>query len=84
MYSHNRRVKLASNEGSYTIKEWNDLKKKYNYTCPSCKKSEPEITLTVDHIKAVSNQGSNYIENIQPLCLSCNISKGVKTIKFRR
>lgn len=63
-------------EGSHTLKEWNELKKKYNYTCKECKKSEPEIKLTVDHYFPILHGGNNYIDNIQPLCLSCNCSKG--------
>ena len=70
-------------EGSFTLKQWRELKAKYNYTCLCCKKQEPEIKLTIDHIKPISLNGTNYINNIQPLCLTCNISKSAKEIDYR-
>jgi 5-methylcytosine-specific restriction endonuclease McrA len=58
--------------GSFTFIEWELLKKQYGYTCIMCEKSEPEIKLTRDHIIPLSKGGSNFIENIQPLCMKCN------------
>lgn len=68
--------------GNFTQGEWELLKKQYNYTCPCCHKSEPKIKLTADHIIPLSKGGSNYIENIQPLCGSCNCKKHTKIIKY--
>ncbi len=62
--------------GSFTLEEWELLKKQYGNKCPRCNKLEPDIKLTIDHIIPLSKGGSNYIENIQPLCYSCNSSKG--------
>lgn len=77
-----RRIKRLGNGGSHTLGEWDRLKAQYNWTCPSCRKSEPVIKLTVDHIVPVSIGGSDNIENIQPLCLPCNVRKFNKVIKF--
>ena len=72
--------------GTHTYGEWEILKKQYNYTCPCCGLSEPfnqkSKYLTEDHIIPLSKGGSNLIENIQPLCLSCNIKKHTNTIKY--
>ena len=69
--------------GSHTYGDWELLKKQYGHTCPCCHKSEPEIKLTEDHIIPLSKGGSDLIENIQPLCLRCNIQKHAKIIKFK-
>lgn len=79
--SQRRAIKLG-NGGSHTLEEWETLKAQYNWKCPRCKKAEPKIKLTVDHIIPVTKGGSNNIENIQPLCQPCNSSKQTKIIKY--
>ena len=69
-------------EGSHTFGEWELLKKQYGYCCLCCSKCEPEIKLTEDHIIPLSKGGSDYIENIQPLCHNCNCKKYTKTTKW--
>lgn len=68
--------------GFHTWGEWELLKKQYNYTCPCCKDIEPKVQLSQDHIIPLSKGGSDYIENIQPLCKSCNFKKHTKIIKY--
>lgn len=77
---HLRRARLWKANGSHTPKEWEDLKEKYGNICLCCREKKP---LTVDHVIPLSKGGTNDIENIQPLCVSCNSRKGTKIIDYR-
>jgi 5-methylcytosine-specific restriction endonuclease McrA len=79
--------------GSFTPEQWSSLKEKFNFMCLCCKQQEPFIKLEVDHIVPLSVWGvwakknkPNYkvsdIENIQPLCRSCNSRKKDKIINY--
>lgn len=80
--NHQYRIRRRGADGSHTLEEWNNLKAQFNWTCPRCLRREPEIVLTKDHIRALSTGGSDNIENIQPMCRSCNSSKHTKTIRY--
>lgn len=77
---HNRLKKVAV--GSHSYADWLSVKAKYSYTCPSCKRSEPTIKLTEDHVIPISRYGTDGIENIQPLCRSCNSQKHTKLVFY--
>ena len=76
------RARRRGAKGLHMQTEWETLKAQYNWTCPACHRSEPEIKLTEDHIIPISKGGSNNIENIQPLCKGCNSRKYTKIIKY--
>jgi len=77
------RVKLKGLDGDFSIKQWNDLKAKFNNCCAMCGK---KTKVTYDHIIPLSHwkewakihkpkYRANDIENIQPLCSKCNEEK---------
>jgi hypothetical protein len=79
----NYKAKKCGVPGSITVTQWRALKATHNYRCLCCGKSEPEITLTIDHVIPFFYKGANDMSNIQPLCEYCNISKGVKIHDYR-
>ena len=72
-----RRALEKGAEGSFTAEQWIELVKRHSGKCAICKQIKK---LTIDHIKALTKGGSNYIENIQPLCIGCNSRKKDKDI----
>lgn len=83
LYLNGRRRAIKNGaKGSHTQGEWELLKRQYGFACPACRRSEPEVKLTEDHIIPLSRGGSDYIENIQPLCRSCNSAKHTKVTKY--
>jgi hypothetical protein len=44
--------------------------------CRICGRELTKETVTIDHVIPVSKGGTNAIENLQPLCRSCNSRKG--------
>ncbi len=77
IYSNNRRKSLI---GNIKPKEWILMLKRCDYKCLKCLSIH---SITIDHIYPVSKGGLNIIQNIQPLCLTCNLKKQTKIIDYR-
>jgi 5-methylcytosine-specific restriction endonuclease McrA len=83
VFAHRRRARLLSAGGSFTTQEWLTMLSRHP-VCPRCNRRWEDIPLpprrknavTRDHVLAISKGGRNSIENIQPLCYSCNSKKG--------
>jgi 5-methylcytosine-specific restriction endonuclease McrA len=85
VFAQRRRARLAAVGGSYTVAEWDALVSRHR-RCPACLRPWAEIpppagggpVVTADHIVPIARGGANAIDNIQPLCYSCNSRKGVR------
>lgn len=78
----NRRARVKGGGGSFTPQEWRNLCSKFDNRCVCC--GANNVVLAVDHIVPVSQGGTSNISNIQPLCKSCNSSKGTRIIDYRK
>jgi 5-methylcytosine-specific restriction endonuclease McrA len=82
--THRRRSKIKGNGGDgWTAQQWEALKAEFDYTCLMCGRQEPAIQLHADHIVPVQVGGTNKIDNIQPLCKSCNSRKHTHILDLR-
>ncbi|GIW67915.1 MAG: hypothetical protein KatS3mg096_783 [Candidatus Parcubacteria bacterium] len=66
------------NAGKIDFKKWKEKIKELNYRCQRCGKKMKINEITIDHIVPLSKGGTNLIENLQPLCRSCNCKKNNK------
>lgn len=80
IYAHTYRARRRENGGRFTLTEWQQLCAFYDHRCLCCGERKP---LSPDHVIPVSKGGPNTINNIQPLCETCNKSKSNKTIDYR-
>jgi 5-methylcytosine-specific restriction endonuclease McrA len=65
--------------GAVDINLWNLKLRLLDYSCACCGIKE---NITIDHILPISKGGSNSIDNLQPLCLTCNKTKFTKHINY--
>jgi len=76
-----RRIRKRGATGTFTEAQFQALCDYYGNVCLCCGQSGE---LTRDHVVPIVMGGSNYISNLQPLCKSCNSSKGTKDTDCRR
>lgn len=79
--SKNRRVKTRGSNGVIALSEWQEICKFYGNKCLCCGRSD--VKMTIDHIIPIFKNGKNVIENVQPLCHSCNSRKHTNTTDYR-
>ncbi len=82
--ANNRRKRRAAKHASgdnFTAQQFVELCEKYGNKCLCC--GDTAAVLEADHVVPLTRGGSDDIDNIQPLCGTCNRSKFVKTIDYR-
>lgn len=78
--SHTARARASGSSGRFNENEWRELCRRHDNKCACCGEHKP---LTADHVISLATGGTNTIDNIQPLCRSCNSRKGASTIDYR-
>lgn len=74
-YRHKRRA-MKLNNGTFVVTN-KELKKIYNSPCIYCGSLD---NITNEHVMPLSKGGVDGIGNLAPACLSCNTSKGGRTV----
>lgn len=74
------RMARAENRGTHKQWEWWRLLCYYGKACVRCGSKE---RIHKDHIVPVSKGGSNGLDNLQPLCQSCNLTKHDRAEDYR-
>jgi hypothetical protein len=76
MHNLSARAKALGITGDITFGEWYALKEMYGNFCLACGATDD---LEPDHVTPLARGGLNMIENIQPLCRSCNLLKHARS-----
>lgn len=79
VFNRNRRARERQCPGKHTAKDVVDLFAKQHGKCATCKATlakSGKRTFHVDHVVPIKNGGSNWPDNLQLLCASCNVRKG--------
>lgn len=66
--------------GTIDLPTWERIKARHGNKCLRC---GAKRQLTVDHVVPLSRGGKHEENNVQPLCLPCNMWKHAKTIDYR-
>src|SRR3990167_2193851 len=83
-YARKRKFRLlaAKRKGCHMKCEWEEMKAFFKGRCVRC--WEKSSRIEKDHIIPIYMGGSDAIENIQPICKSCNCAKRDETINWKR
>jgi 5-methylcytosine-specific restriction endonuclease McrA len=79
--SRKRRAAKHASPGNFTVQEFEELCERYGNRCLCC--GVAGVVLEADHVVPLTRGGSDYIDNIQPSCGTCNRSKSVKVVDYR-
>jgi 5-methylcytosine-specific restriction endonuclease McrA len=78
------RLRVARERGRHTEAEWQQMKDFFEGVCARCLGERGLINVERDHIIPLyHDDSSDGIDNIQPICAFCNISKGPERIDHR-
>jgi len=76
----NQKCRNKGYPGILSVKEWEAALQLTKYLCIAC---EEVFADSVDHVIPLINGGHNAYDNIQPMCLRCNLKKGRRHVDFR-
>jgi len=80
---HRREARKRKLPHTLTSLQWENIKLNFGNTCAYCGESKK---LTIEHFIPLSKMGELTVDNVLPICLSCNCSRGNRDFKtwFRK
>ena len=79
-FQDRHRARKLNQLGNMPSDGYKVIYKLFGRACLKCKTTE---NMTIDHVIPLAMGGLHDINNLQPLCRSCNSSKGKKTVDYR-
>lgn len=76
----NQRASRAGYEGRLKMYEWEAVLNQTRFLCIACEEKPAD---SIDHVIPLSCGGTNTYDNIQPMCIRCNLKKGSRSVDFR-
>ena len=76
--AHKRRAIARNSGGVYSVSDLERIKIGQRMRCANCKSCLKQSGYHVDHVVPIAKGGTNWPDNLQILCPSCNLSKGAK------
>lgn len=77
-----RQFRERGSGGWLSADDWRHILNTYDHRCLRCGRNG--VPLEADHVVPVAMGGTSDPDNIQPLCKSCNTSKGARVMDFRK
>jgi len=75
-----QRLAAARVKGTHTAEEWSAMLSVFSHRCVKCGAAGKIVK---DHITPIYQGGSDGIDNLQPMCVSCNYAKGPNATDHR-
>src|SRR5215469_5664939 len=77
---YSSRKRREANGPGWSPDDWKAILTKYGNKCLCCGGTE---RLLADHVIPLKRGGKHSLDNIQPLCWSCNTAKGLLLTDYR-
>lgn len=78
--TQNRRAYMQSKGGQVSAQQWRSILKLFDGKCAKCGASD---NIHMDHVVPLAKGGSHSVDNVQPLCATCNLRKHTKIEDYR-
>lgn len=79
-YNNKHKRNRRKPTGKITVNSWLSLLRLHEWRCISCGVGGRH-QLSLDHVEALGDGGTNTVDNVQPLCLKCHAKKDGHTKK---